>query len=151
MTDNRDDQPYNPSDQRPCQPFVLSNWRAIVLTIEKEARTDFETGRDLLLREFHDWRAMLFGRRAPRQPTKFYYATGEVGQIVKIDKKWEDRPLTESGTSRYVFSTARIEGKALLLRDERRNGEVEIDLENKEIWWRSGNNRDFLYRIFAME
>jgi hypothetical protein len=88
-----------------------------------------------------------------RDPKVISYVNNEgaAGQFVKIDGiNWNDVSLREDKSYIFRFIFSRFEGTRLYLKDNTRGIEVEIDQDNKQIWWIDGGQRTFLYRIVGI-
>jgi len=99
----------------------------------------------------------LFDQWPFKEPKVVLYAGGNpdymVGRFVKLDDvNWRDESVRDDKNYFYDFKLSRKLGNRITLTDESRELDVEIDLDDKNIWWMSAKNRNrtFLYRIIAI-
>jgi hypothetical protein len=117
----------------------------------RSARADVEASRELLLDEFRTASARLFGEKQP-SVVNYLNEAGALGQFVQMSGRvWNEMSLTAPGNYLFEFVFSRLQGKRLFLWDETRLIYVEIDWENKKVWWIEGNNRTYLYKIVGTE
>ena len=131
--------------------IIASVTSTVVSRYLANARDDVAKTRQDVLRLFRDFGRKVFGES---EPSVYIYSVpnANVGRFERLTGgEWVEVSMKEDVTQTYRFASSRIEGARIILRDKQRKIDVEIDEENRQVFWISKNNtRTFLYKIIGV-
>ena len=129
--------------------IIASISSTVVSKYLANARDDVAKTRQEVLRLFRDFGRRVFGES---EPSVYIYATPDanVGRFERVTGgEWVEVSMKEAAAQTFRF-TSRREGDRVLLRDSQRKIDVEIDQENRQVFWIKGNERAFLYKVIGV-